>query len=329
MRIATIDTGTTNTRVRLWENGSLAANGFAAVGVRDTALTGSTHTLKCGVRQALLNALNAAAWSESDLGLVLAAGMITSNMGLYELPHLMAPAGIEELAAGMQSAILPEVTSHPIWFIPGVRNASGPVDLESCDQADMMRGEEVETFGLIAQQGFSFPAIVVLPGSHTKFVWLDENSRISGSITTIAGELLSAITHNTLIANALNKSFAETLDPEALLAGARHGRRVGLGRACFQVRMLDLFAGMSYNQKANFLLGAVLANDLAALDNSDAIPNAARLPLIVGGGSVMAKGLELLLTTDERKVCRVDDALLMSASGVGCIAIANKRGLLE
>ena len=329
MRIATIDTGTTNTRVRLWEDRSLAAHGFASAGVRDTALTGSTETLKTAVRQALLEALHSAGWSESDLNLVLAAGMITSNMGLYELPHLMAPAGIEELAGGMQSAIMPDVTPHPIWFIPGIKNASSSVDLNSCDQADMMRGEEVETFGLMAQQEFSGPAIVVLPGSHTKFVWLDENSRISGSISTIAGELLSAITHNTLIANALNKSFAETLEPDALLAGARHGRRVGLGRACFQVRMLDLFAGMSYNQKANFLLGAVLANDIAALDNSDAIPNAARLPLIVGGGSIMAKGLELLLTADGRKVQLVDEALLRLASAIGCISVAARRGLLS
>lgn len=329
MRIATIDTGTTNTRIRLWDNRTLAANGSAAAGVRNTALSGSTATLKSGVRQALLDALSAAAWSESDLELVLAAGMITSNMGLWELPHLAAPAGIADLAAGMQSALLPDVTMQPIWFIPGVKNSAGPVNLENCDQADMMRGEEVETYGLTSQLGFSGPVIVVLPGSHTKFVWLDENNRIAGSITTIAGELLSAITNNTLIANALNKLFAAELDPDSLLAGAKHGRQVGLGRACFQVRLLDLFAGMSYNQKANFLLGAVLANDLAALDNSAAVPQAADLPLIVGGGSVMAEGLALLLKANGRSVRLADAALLRTASGVGCLTIAAERGLLR
>lgn len=325
MRIATIDTGTTNTRVRLWDNRSLASEGFAAVGVRDTAISGSTALLMSGVRQALVDALAAASWREADLDQVLAAGMITSNMGLWELPHILAPAGMTELAAGMKSAMLPEITQHPVWFIPGVKTSAAQVTLESCDQVDMMRGEEVETFGLLTQTGFSGPAIVVLPGSHTKFVHLDENNRIAGSITTIAGEMLSAITHNTLLANALAKSFAESIEPQSLLAGARHGRRVGLGRACFQVRLLDLFAKMTANEKANFLLGAVLADDIAALDNSAAIPSARSLPLIIGGGGVMAEGLALLLESEGRAVCRIENALMRLASGLGSIAIASKR----
>lgn len=328
MHIITIDTGTTNTRVKLWCDGALLSEGFSPVGVRDTAVTGSTSALEKGVREAFGKALTAGGIRETDVGLLLAAGMITSNMGLWELPHLAAPAGIIELAAGMKSAILPEVTQQPIWFIPGVKTSAGPVTLESCDQADMMRGEEVEAYGLMAQTGLTGPAIVVLPGSHTKFVQLDAQNRIAGSITTIAGELLAAITHNTLIANALDKSFASHIEPEALLAGARHGRRVGLGRACFQVRLLDLFTELTVNQKANFLLGAVLADDIAALDNSTAILQAETLPLIIGGSSSMAKGLALLLEADGRNVRLVDDSLLHTASGQGCLVIAERRGLL-
>jgi 2-dehydro-3-deoxygalactonokinase len=254
--------------------------------------------------------------------------MISSNMGLWELPHLIAPAGVEELAAGMRATVLPAVTDRPIWFVPGVKTFSGVVTLENCDQVDMMRGEEVETFGLMAQTQLTGPAIVILPGSHTKFVQLDGNNRITGSITSIAGELLAALTHNTLISNALDKSFAQRIEPEALLSGAKHSRRVGLARACFQVRLLDLFADLTVNQKANFLLGAVLASDLAALANSAAIPQASALPLIIGGSSVTAQGFELLLQAENRKVSRIDDSLMRLASGLGSIAVAKERGLV-
>ena len=328
MHIITIDTGTTNTRVKLWRDGTLVAEGFAPVGVRDTAVTGNTSALEKGVREALGEALVAGGIREADVGLLLASGMITSNMGLWEVPHILAPAGLPELAAGMMCADLPEATSHPIWFVPGVKNFTGAVTLENCDQVDMMRGEEVETFGLLAQTKVTGPAIVILPGSHTKFVQLDESNRIAGSMTSIAGELLSVITHNTLIASALDKSFAQSIEPEALLAGAKHGRRVGLGRACFQVRLLDLFAGLTVNQKANFLLGAVLASDLDALANSTAIPQTAALPLIIGGSSVTAQGFELLLQAEGRAVSRIDDSLMRLSSGLGSIAVAAEHGLI-
>ena len=329
MQVITIDTGTTNTRVKLWNGQTLIAEGFSPVGVRDTAVTGSTAALTAGVRDAFVQALSAGGIREADVGLVLAAGMITSNMGLRELPHIAAPAGLAELAAGMTSSVLPAVTTHPIWFVPGVKTFSGKVTLDNCDKADMMRGEEVEAFGLAGQVGLSGPAVIILPGSHTKFVQLDEHNCITGSVTSIAGELLSAITHNTLIANAVSKSFAQALEPEPFIAGAKYAQRVGLSRASFQVRLLDLFAELSTNQKANFLLGAVLTQDLAALDNSEALNISASMPLVVGGTSLIAQGLALLLQSTGRQVRLISDETMRLASGLGCIQVAAARGLIR
>ncbi|WP_286673715.1 MULTISPECIES: hypothetical protein [Symbiopectobacterium] len=44
MYSVTIDTGTTNTRVFVWQDNRIIAEASQAVGVRDTAITGSKET---------------------------------------------------------------------------------------------------------------------------------------------------------------------------------------------------------------------------------------------------------------------------------------------
>ena len=122
MCIITIDSGTTNTRVNIWQSERVIADSFQEVGARDTAITGSKTTLQNGVRMAIAQVLSQANIQIANVKLILATGMIGSNLGLLEVPHVPAPAGLEELAKGMKMTIIPEVISCPIWFIPGVRN---------------------------------------------------------------------------------------------------------------------------------------------------------------------------------------------------------------
>src|SRR6218665_4020438 len=118
MDILTIDAGTTNTRSTLWRNGIPSCQAERPVGVRDTAVTGDKSALQNGVREIIPEFLRRARIGIAALGLLFASGMITSNGGLFELAHLPAPAGLKELAAGMQQALLPQVCARPIWFVP-------------------------------------------------------------------------------------------------------------------------------------------------------------------------------------------------------------------
>ena len=229
MNILTIDTGTTNTRVTVWRDDVALCQAARQVGVRDTAITGNRTTLQRGVQDTIDAALQKAGFGMGQVDLVLASGMITSNVGLHEVPHLMAPAGLRDLAAGMVQASIPEVCAQPIWFVPGVRNPVDNLGLHNIESMDMMRGEEVETMGLVSRLGITEPAVIVLPGSHSKFVHLDANQRITGCVTTLAGELLHVITHNTILADALDSDFATEVDPEMLLSGARSASSIGLG----------------------------------------------------------------------------------------------------
>ncbi|KAB7549465.1 2-dehydro-3-deoxygalactonokinase [Verminephrobacter eiseniae] len=330
MDILTIDAGTTNTRSTLWRNGIPSCQAERPVGVRDTAVTGDKSALQNGVRESIAEVLQQARIGIADLGLLLASGMITSNVGLFELAHLPVPAGLKELAAGMQQALLPQVCARPIWFVPGVRNPVADIGLHDCEAMDMMRGEEAETMGLIERLKIAAPALIVLPGSHTKFVLLDAQQRIANCVTTLSGELLQVITHDTIVADSLGSDFADRIEPEMLFAGARSARSLGLGRACFMVRTLGQFTRHDRNARANFLLGAVLGADLLTLEHSSALRLRPETRCIVAGKPTLRQAYSLLLANDDffsAAVTTVSDDEQHSLAGFGAIRLAQERGL--
>ena len=331
MCIITIDSGTTNTRVNIWQSERVIADSFQEVGARDTAITGSKTTLQNGVRMAIAQVLSQANIQIANVKLILATGMIGSNLGLLEVPHVPAPAGLEELAKGMKMTIIPEVISCPIWFIPGVRNLTEEVSLENCEAMDMMRGEEVEALGIIEKLCLAGPAILILTGSHSKFIRIDGNNRIASCITTIAGELLETITYNTILANTLGKKFAEKIRAELHLKGAACSQKNGLGRACFTARILDQFTDYQRNDKANFVLGAVLANDLLALKNSEILQLTPQITVVIMGKRILKEALMLIIQNDvyfQGKQKVVADEIQRNIAGYGAILVAKQRGLL-
>jgi 2-dehydro-3-deoxygalactonokinase len=330
MTILSIDSGTTNTRVCLWRDGRVLAQSETPVGVRDCAASGSNGILKQAVRNTIFRVLSDADRSPDQVALLLASGMITSSLGLFELPHLPAPSGIADLASGMVMADLPDVFPKPIWFIPGVRNTVAAIDTRNPEAMDMMRGEEVEVIGLIERLGLTGPAMIVLPGSHTKFVGIDGARRITGCTTTLAGELLQAITQNTLLSKSLDGQFADTIDPAMLLAGASAVRKLGLTRASFCVRTLDLFGATDRNARANYLLGMVLACDLQALRHGTSLPMRADMPIVVAGKAILSQAFTLLLDADpwftgHRTI--VSERNQANLAGSGALALAALRGL--
>lgn len=330
MNILTIDTGTTNTRISLWRDASVIAHAHTPVGVRDTAITGSRLALQQAVRDGIAATLMQVRMMPDQVNLVLASGMITSNVGLYELPHVPVPAGLNELAQAMACVMMPEVFSQPIWFVPGVRNAVDAIGLHNCEAMDMMRGEEVEVMGALARLELHGPALLMLPGSHSKFVSVDAKNRITGCVTTLAGELLHILTHNTILTKSLDGEFASEINPGMLLAGAAASRKLGLGRACFNVRILEQFTHVGRNDRANFLLGAVLAGDLLTLKNSSAIQMRPDMPVLIAGKPVLKEALALLVKQDNffsGTITMLSDEQQAQLAGFGAIAVAAARGL--
>ena len=133
---------------------------------------------------------------------------------------------------------------------------------------DMMRGEETEAVGLFELLEPETSAMFILPGSHNKFVAMSAEGKILGCMTSISGELLDAMTHHTILADAVGGAFVspEAYNAKMAMEGARACAQNGLGRAAFSGRILKTLGKRSHAEVQSYLLGAALALDVQAME---------------------------------------------------------------
>ena len=261
----TIYTGTTNTRIYLVDGETVKDSIKINAGAGDTAKTGSNQILKESIQNGICRLLSDNTLKEQDICAVFASGMITSELGLCEVPHVTAPATPLCLKEHAKTVLLSDVVSIPITFIPGVKNNTDFKNLVNLNEMDMMRGEETELFGLMKLLKVKPPFTAVLPGSHTKFVAVGNEGQILSCRTTLGGELLAALSEHTILNNSLPKPLISNIVPECLNAGFEYSRAHGLSDAAFRVRLIHNFTNLTENERANFFAGAVLASDIQAL----------------------------------------------------------------
>lgn len=318
-----IDGGTTNTRARLVHHGKIVGLAARSVGVRDTGGAGGATPLTRAVRGCIDDVLRETRGERPDF--IVAAGMLSSDAGLCTVPHVVAPAGRDDLARGTVQKSFPEISPQPILFIPGVRTQ--PPSPEAWDEADVMRGEEAETLGAWEALEPRGPSLFLWPGSHTKLVAVDGDGRISRSFTSLAGELLSAVAKHTLIARSLPETLPDDPDASAVAEGERLARR-GLGRAAFLIRLAELTGRYDSHRRASLWLGAVVADDVAHLASHAMMEGGA--PVWVGGRQPL-RGLYAaqLAKVVSVPVVALDNDLAERASALGALSVASRRWQLD
>jgi 2-dehydro-3-deoxygalactonokinase len=272
--IITIDSGTTNSRIRLIENKQNTVIDVIKkpVGVRNTAIDGNIDALKNGIAEGLQEIINRNKLQVNDIQYIVATGMITSNLGLHEVKHIEGPCGLEKFAKASSVQIVESYFNIPCIFVPGMKNRVEDYPgklLENIDSYDVMRGEEVETFGLLHQLGLKGKGMILLPGSHTKFVFVN-NGQIESCYSTLCGEILFAVSRNTILSSSLNKELITGIEREYLIEGYKSSKKVGLTRSLYHVRLLHLFdQQMNDNQRSNYFAGAVIASDIHSIQKSN------------------------------------------------------------
>ena len=146
-----LDCGTTNTKLYLVQGKSCIRETVLPVGIRNIA-GGMTKTqLKNRIRDGIEH-LVAESGTDEQVEKLVAYGMITSELGFCELPHLDAPAGLAELQKGVCVQTNPElIRGVPVVYIRGLRNKVCPAlpQETQLSQFDFMRGEETQTIGIL------------------------------------------------------------------------------------------------------------------------------------------------------------------------------------
>jgi 2-dehydro-3-deoxygalactonokinase len=277
-----VDWGTTNRRAY-----AVDRDGTVAVSVRDG--------------QGIMN-VPAGGFEEAVAGLraqlgdrpMLLAGMIGSNRGWREAPYVPCPAD----AAAIAAAIL--------WIEPG-RLGIVPGVSQTGDEADVMRGEEVQAIGAIA----SLPddALICHPGTHSKWIVM-RGGRIDHFRTLMTGELFALLKAHSILAPQLRDVPAPDASfdagvaaglageaPQAGLFGVRARHLLGRGDAngaSYASGLLigaDIRTGLGHG--GNGPIGLVGRSDLRAL-YAAGLAKAGREAIEIAGSDAFLAGIGLL-----------------------------------
>jgi 2-dehydro-3-deoxygalactonokinase len=317
-----IDGGTTNTRARVFRGHDLMSVASRAVGARDAAIGRSNAPLRQAVSECVREAIRSVELSFGDVELFCASGMLTSNVGLRAVDHVIAPAGRHELARHVVLESFPDIAPEPIHLVPGIKTTAEAVTFDNLANCDVLRGEESEAVGAMELVGRTGPLCFMLPGSHTKLLHVDAESRITASYTTIAGEMTQALAQYTIVANSIDWPPAGDPDLAAVDRGIRFAREWGIGRGAFAVRLADMLAGTDRHYLNWFFLGLVVGNDWSELIRWKRCDT--RIPLIIGGREPLRSLYGRLAESQwSSNVSVLDGSVADIATARGAIAIAN------
>jgi 2-dehydro-3-deoxygalactonokinase len=295
-----LDWGTSSLRAYLYDaDGKVMDTRQRAWGIRNLPEDGFA-----GALQAIT-----AGWPSC---LAVAAGMVGSRQGWLEVPYVELPADAASIARGMHRVAA--CTSHALWIAPGLRR-----DIP----ADVMRGEETQILGALAQRPQDRAnARFVLPGTHSKWATVTDG-RITAFDTVMTGEMYALLVKHSILGAGLAES-SPAFSEEAFVRGvhtARGSGAEGIFARLFSVRAWMLAGQLAIDDVPDFLSGLLIGEEFRIARLRD---NGAIVPLcLIGDASLCQRYILAAQQFDYAAPAVLDDA-----SAHGLWQLASAAGLL-
>lgn len=180
---------------------------------------------------------------------VIACGMVGAKQGWVEAPYRPVPC-----KPGEAKPITPATQDSRIrlHILPGISQA-GP--------ADVMRGEETQTAGVIADNP-AFDGILCLPGTHTKWIHISAEEIVSFR-TAMTGELFALLSQRSVLRHSVG---GDDFDRDAFdsAVGETLSRPERLAQSLFTIRAEGLLRDQSGAIGRARLSGLLIGAELAA-----------------------------------------------------------------
>lgn len=187
---------------------------------------------------------------------VLMCGMVGAQGGWLEMPYLDCPAGLDELAAGLQRIDGEALPGRELWMMAGLRDA------DSGGVPDMMRGEETQLVALLD----TLPGgthLVCLPGTHSKWVTLRDR-RVHSIATAMTGEVYAVMCRHSILGQSMHEDdgrFDAWAFDEGLRRSAHPG---GLLHHLFGVRAMGITRRIERSALPSYLSGLLIGHEIHA-----------------------------------------------------------------
>ncbi len=235
-----------------WGTSSLRATLVCGDGgiMESRSAAGGVMTVKERDFHAPLNAI-CGDWIDLHACPIVASGMIGSRQGWVEAPYLECPAN--PAAAARAFTTLPVASRVDMHIIPGVRCGGGDA------MHDVMRGEETQIWGA----GVGPRSICVLPGTHSKWVFVGENATITHFATYMTGELYGLLTRHGILGRLMEFGRRDDAAFEAGVAlGLKHPEQAT--RVVFAARTIRLMDAMAADALPDYLSGILIGLEVAS-----------------------------------------------------------------
>ncbi|MCZ2720391.1 2-dehydro-3-deoxygalactonokinase [Marinomonas sp. 15G1-11] len=183
---------------------------------------------------------------------ILMAGMVGSAQGWIDTCYVETPTSINKLARKSHSFKLPWGAQATI--IPGVRYRS------PLGNFDVMRGEEVQLFGLQTLESKA-NFVALFPGTHCKHMQINAN-KLSSFTTFMTGELFSILLNHSILGAGLPKQ-QDSLN--AFKKGISESNKKPLTNQLFYTRTHRLFADIDETEVSEYLSGLLIGEELKTL----------------------------------------------------------------
>jgi 2-dehydro-3-deoxygalactonokinase len=195
---------------------------------------------------------------------LIISGMASSTIGWKELQYATMPFALDA-----SSLVVDELTWEapdglgPTYIVSGVASAT-----------DIIRGEECQAIGLLAQpefQKFRERSLLILPGTHSKHMFI-ESGRVHTSQTFMTGELFETLASHTVLKATVDQSASIAAHAADFKAGLNYVRDNGLAASLFRVRTRGVIDRADATANAAFLSGILIGAELQSLDRNPTLP---------------------------------------------------------
>ena len=237
------------------------------------------------------------------------SGMASSSVGWRELEYSSVPLSLDggQLRVEPLEPLESSRGPHRTLLISGLRTAS-----------DVMRGEETQLLGLFQlpiASGLAEGALVILPGTHSKHVYV-HRGQIVGFETFMTGELFEVLIQHSLLRHSVEISTIEKQVPSAAFSeGVAEARTRRLSAALFRVRTRQVLDQLPPVDNREYLSGLLIGSELAELLE----PRHADLPILLAAPAALAAryvaAMEVLSLTDRLVVVEPADVDRMASAG--------------
>lgn len=181
---------------------------------------------------------------------VLACGMVGSRNGWLEVPYLDTPTSVDRLAGALSPL---HANGRTLHLVPGLRDPSRP---------DVMRGEETQVAGVVAQSPeVARHGCLLLPGTHSKWVTL-RDGMVSGFATVMTGELFGLLSQHSILGAQLPPAVDDDHAFHRGVTMARDSGPAGALSCVFSARTLMLDGVLAPSSVPDYLSGLLIGDEM-------------------------------------------------------------------